>query len=57
MRENIAIKPEVCEDGWYCYCSVCGHYDLIPIQHGRCPKCGQHLDWNWYKQMKITKQK
>ncbi len=46
------IQPEICEDGWYCYCPICGYYDLFPDIHDKCPKCGQLFDWGWFWEMK-----
>lgn len=52
---NVSKEPEVSEDGYYAYCPVCGYYDLMPIQHDRCPKCKQLLDWDWFEKLKIKK--
>lgn len=54
MNNQNKIEPVIAGSG-YAYCPICGHYDLLPSQHSRCPKCGQELDWDWYDAMKIKK--
>ena len=55
MNNQNKIEPQVSEDGYYAYCPICGYYDLKPIQHIKCPKCGQLLNWGWYEKLKIKK--
>lgn len=55
MDNQNKIQPEVESDGSYCYCSRCGYYRLVPVQHANCPKCKIELDWDWFEAMKIKK--
>lgn len=53
--ENKKIEPDVEVDGQYCFCTQCGYYKLLPVQHTHCPKCKIELDWDWLETMKISK--
>ena len=46
FNKNKPIEPQISCDGWYAYCPICGHYDLLP-EHEKCPRCEQSLDWSW----------
>lgn len=46
MDKNKPIEPYIEIDGGYACCPN-DYTEIFPYQN--CPKCGQSIDWEWFK--------
>lgn len=53
--KKVKTEPVLDASGQYCLCPTCGYYELLPVQHDKCPRCNQVIDWDWYERLKIRK--